>query len=183
MVFVPSGAYIANSQEGGAAADCVVILRPESHSLFGTASRDIEDFRLSRNEVENVVSLINRALHKEGISGVRIERIRCMDTGRILGTATPTSTLQDLPKCHMVLKAARSADNTIGDIAPQQKWKRIRIHNIPLPRHMGKARDGGLKKLREELEAENTGVHISGGWAGQRSVPDSRQTGTAHPRW
>ena len=25
---------------------------------------------------------------------------------------------------------------------------------------MGKARDGGLRKLREELEAENSGVHI-----------------------
>ena len=83
-----------------------------------------EDFKLSRNEVENIMSSINRALHKEGISGVRIERTRCTDTGRILGTTTPTSTLQDLLRHRdMVLKAASSADNTIRNVVPQQKWK------------------------------------------------------------
>ena len=84
----------------------------------------LEDSKLSSNEVENVMSLINRALHKEGISGVRIKRIRCTDTGRILGTTTPTSALQDLLKHRdIVLRAARSADNTIRDVVPQQKWK------------------------------------------------------------
>ena len=46
----------------------------------------------------------------------------------------------------------------ISDIFPQQRWKWIRIHNIPLERYMGGG--GGLKKLREELEAENAGVRV-----------------------
>ena len=45
-------------------------------------------------------------------------------------------------------------------VPPQQKWKWTRIHNISLVRYMGRARDSGLRKLREELEAEDTGVHI-----------------------
>ena len=60
----------------------------------------------------------------------------------------------------MVLKAARVANNCITDVVPQQKWKSVRIHNISLPRYMGVARDGGLRKLWEELEAENSRVHI-----------------------
>ena len=51
---------------------------------------------------------------------------------------------------------------------------------------MGGARDGGLKKLREELEAENSGMHIqlrSDGWAEPRSGPVSRQIRTAPLRW
>ena len=36
----------------------------------------------------------------------------------------------------------------------------IRVHNISLARHMGRDNDGSLRKLREELEAENSGVNI-----------------------
>ena len=60
----------------------------------------------------------------------------------------------------MVLKEARTVDASITDIAVQQRWKWARIHNISLTRYMGKDGDGGLRKLREELEAENSGVHI-----------------------
>jgi hypothetical protein len=60
----------------------------------------------------------------------------------------------------MVLKAARTVDVSITDITVQQKWMWTRIHNISLTRYMGKERDGGLRKLREELEAENSGVQI-----------------------
>ena len=58
-----------------------------------------------------------------------------------------------------VLKAARTIESSISDIVPQQKWKWIRIHNISLVRYMGE-KEGGLWKLREELEAENSGVSI-----------------------
>ena len=60
----------------------------------------------------------------------------------------------------MVLKAARTVDASISDIASQQKWMWTRIHNMSLTRCMGKEKDGGLRKLREELEAENSGVQI-----------------------
>ena len=45
------------------------------------------------------------------------------------------------------------------DVVPQQRWRWILIH-ISLVRYTGSARDGGLRKLREELEAENAGMHI-----------------------
>ena len=117
--------------------------------------------KLNSNEADNVASYVNRALYKEGISNVRIERIRCTDTRRILGVTTPTFTLQDLLKHRdTALRAARLADSSIMDVVPQQKWKWIRIHNISLTRYMGKTRDGGLVKPREELGAESSGVHI-----------------------
>ena len=58
------------------------------------------------------------------------------------------------------------------DVAVQQRWKWIRIHNVSLTRYMGKERDGGLRKLREELEAENRGVLIPAGirWLGGAKV-------------
>ena len=76
-----------------------------------------------------------------------------------MGVTSPTSSLQDLLKHRdMVLKAARGVLSDISDIAPKQRWKWIRIHNVPLDRYMGGG--GGLHKLREELEAENTGVRV-----------------------
>ena len=54
-----------------------------------------EQTKLNRDEADNIAPSVNRALHREGISGVRVERIRCTDTRRILGVTTPTSTLQE----------------------------------------------------------------------------------------
>ena len=91
----------------------------------------------------------------------------------------PTSTLQDLFRHRdMVPKAARLVNSCITDVVPQQKWKWVRIHNILLPRYMGVARDGGLRKLREELEAENSGVHIPAEirWLGGAKVRARFQT-------
>ena len=59
----------------------------------------------------------------------------------------------------LVLRAARTVDNSIRDVAAQQKWMWIRIHDVSLGRYMG-GTDGGLRRLREELEAENDGVRI-----------------------
>ena len=52
------------------------------------------------------------------------------------------------------------ADSSIRDVVPQQKWKWIQIHNISLARYMGGARNGSLRKLREDLAAENSVVHV-----------------------
>ena len=60
----------------------------------------------------------------------------------------------------MVFKAARTADSSITEVVAQQKWMWIRVHNISLARYMDKERDGGLRKLREEPEAENSGISI-----------------------
>ena len=119
-----------------------------------------EQPKLSRNEADNIVSSVNRTLHREGIRNARIERIRCTDSRRLLGVTASTSTLQDLlERRDTVLRAAR-LNSCITGLAPQQSWKWIRIHNISLTRYLGKVRDDGLVKLREELEAENGGVHI-----------------------
>ena len=102
-----------------------------------------------------------RAENGAGISNTRVDRIRCTETRRTPGVTTPTSTLRDLLQHHdVVLKAARTVDASIVDIVVQQKWMWTRIHNISLTRYMGKERDGGLRKLREELEAENSGIQI-----------------------
>ena len=111
-------------------------------------------------EVENVISEVNRALHRGAIQDVRVERLRCTETGRILGITSPTSTFEGLLKHRdMVLKAARSVLGEASDLVPQQKRRWVKIQNISLVRCMGKMA-GGLCLLREELEAENSGVSI-----------------------
>ena len=59
----------------------------------------------------------------------------------------------------MVLRAARTVLGGVSDLIPQQRWRWIKIHNVSLVRYMGKTARG-LPLLREELEAENDGVHI-----------------------
>ena len=72
---------------------------------------------LSRNEADNVTSAINRAIHQQGISSTRVESVRYTDTGRLLGTTTYASSLQDLlGHRDTVLRAAHPADSSIRDI-------------------------------------------------------------------
>ena len=55
-----------------------------------------------------------------------------------------------------MLKAARTADPSITNLVPQDRWMWIKLHNINLDRYMvGKC--GELATLREELEADNEG--------------------------
>ena len=44
------------------------------------------------------------------------------------------------------------------DLVPQQRWRWTKIHNVSLVRYMGRTA-GGLRLLREELEAENDGTY------------------------
>ena len=75
-------------------------------------------FKLSPNDTENITSRIKRALHGAGVSGTRAERVRCTEARRFLGVTTPTSTLRDLLQYRdLVLRAARTADTSIVDIA------------------------------------------------------------------
>ena len=64
----------------------------------------------------------------EGICDVRVERIRHADTARLLGVATPTSTLQD-PLRHrdMVLRAAWVEDSGVSDVVPVEWIERYRM--------------------------------------------------------
>ena len=114
---------------------------------------------LTSRDTANLTLAINRALHQGNISSVRVDRVWCTDKARLMGTTSPPSSFQDLLKHrNLVLKAARRVLSDISDIAPKQRWKWIRIHNVPLNRYMGGG--GGLKKLCEELEAENAGVRV-----------------------
>ena len=59
-----------------------------------------------------------------------------------------------------------------------------RIHNISLTRYMGKEKDGGPRKLREELEAENSGIQIPAeirwlGWAKARARFQEKKEGAS----
>ena len=83
-----------------------------------------EGCKLNRLETEGIISLVNRALYKEGVRGVRIDRLRCSGAGRLLGVTTPISTLQGLLEHRdTALRAARVRDSSISDVVPQQKWK------------------------------------------------------------
>ena len=118
-------------------------------------------FKLNPNDAENIILRINRALHGAGISSTRVERVRCTEARRLLCITAPASTLKDLLQHRdMALQAARTVDTSTTNIVAQQKWMWTRIHIISLTRYMGRERGGGLRKLWEELEAENSGLHI-----------------------
>lgn len=97
--------------------------------------------------------------------------VRCTNTGRLFGVTSSTSTLQGLLQHRdLVLQAVHTVYGAVLDVVPQQKWKWARIHNVSLVQYMG--RGGNLRKLREELEAENAGVHIPADirWLGRAKV-------------
>ena len=80
-----------------------------------------------------------------------------MDRARLMGVTSPASTLQDLLRYRdTVLRAAHTVFGDISDVVSRQRRRWVRIHNAPLEQFMGGS--GGLRKLREELEAENVGV-------------------------
>ena len=142
--------------------------------------------RLLTLAVENILSAVNRALHREAIQDVRAERLRCSDTGRLFGITSPTPTLQGLLKHRdLVLRAARTVLGEASDLVPQQKWQWVKIHNISLVPYMGKT-VGGLRLLWEELEAENSGVSIPAEirWLSRaQAQARSRSSGTAPRQW
>ena len=82
--------------------------------------------------------------------------------GKYVNTAAATGhayTLLGLPGHRgTVLKAARQADPSTTDLAPQLRWRWVKAHVFRLNRSMD--REGGLRTLREELEAENERVRI-----------------------
>ena len=72
------------------------------------------------------------------------------------------------------------------DIVVQERWKWIHTHNVSPARYMGMERDGGLRRLSEELQAENSGFTSqlrTGGLRGQSSVPGSRKGRRAPLQW
>ena len=78
--------------------------------------------QLLTSNLLDVTSRINRALHKEGIRDVRVDRVRQSAGGRLLGTTTPSSTTQALLRLgDLVLRAARSVDSSISDLRPFER--------------------------------------------------------------
>jgi len=39
-------------------------------------------------------------------------------------------------------------------------WQKVKMHGISLERYIGRNTDGGLEKLRREIQAENEGIVI-----------------------
>ena len=117
--------------------------------------------RLDSDEIYDIVSVISRALLKEGISNTRVDRARGTRSARVLGVTTPTSTCQYLLSHRdLVPRGARTAGPESPDAVPQQRRRRIRIHNISSTRYMRDKRRRGLVSLWEEPEADNSGVRI-----------------------
>ena len=104
-----------------------------------------------------ITSVISRALHREGIKKARVGRIRLSSAGRLFGVTTSTTQLSLSELRDLVLRAAREVDPSAIDLFPKQKWRWVKTHRISLARHVDRG-SGGLRKPREELEAENEGL-------------------------
>jgi hypothetical protein len=59
----------------------------------------------------------------------------------------------------IVLKAARRIDSSIYDLDKNNTWTQIKVHNIPLEHYFWRS---SLGLLKEEIQAENSGIIIPG---------------------
>jgi hypothetical protein len=57
------------------------------------------------------------------------------------------------------LKAARLIDSSIYDLDENNTWTQIKVHNISLEHYVWR---GSLGQLKEEIQAENSGIIIPG---------------------
>jgi hypothetical protein len=117
-----------------------------------------DKIRLTAVEIADLMSSINLALHQKGTEE-RVERLRQSLSLRIFGTTTKTTSLEALFKHRdLILNAARRKLASIVDLGANQQWTWAKVHGIQhAQRYLGK---GGLRKLREELKAENKGLTI-----------------------
>jgi hypothetical protein len=115
------------------------------------------------NKDRQLISAINRALAYSGAP----EHIRlyAVSTNR-RGTLTALSSPKAPAKVFMVervkdivLKAARLIDSSIYDLDENNTWTHIKVHNIPLEHYFWR---GSLGQLKEEIQAENSGIIIPG---------------------
>jgi len=115
---------------------------------------------LSQKKDLDISSEVNRALFEAKVPHfVRIQGVTKNTRGYLSTITTPAATAEILIWYReIVIKAARKVDAGIVDIETNELWERVKMHGVNFDRYLGKKMGGGLKKLRQELQAENEGV-------------------------
>ena len=105
----------------------------------------------------SAASFINIALSKVAPPHVRTEAFKISSRGR-LSTAARAGASASMLLCFKkeIIETARRADNAIINVIANETWAELKIL-VPYQRYR---EANGLAELREEIEAENTGVVI-----------------------
>jgi len=71
----------------------------------------------------------------------------------------------------LIVNAARGVDKGITEVEASDAWIKLRVHGLPLRRFMGRGTEG-LRKMKEEIEAENPGCKLLPGvkWLGNPTI-------------
>jgi len=110
---------------------------------------------------EEIASAVNRARFQQQAPA----HVRIMNSKRhAKGTITAITHHNAAPEMALlyrdiIIEAARSVDMGIIDVEGNKSWERLKIHNVPLVRYMGKGTEA-LQKMWEEIPADNEGVAI-----------------------
>jgi len=118
-----------------------------------------ESVPLSNKMDQEIVSAIKRALfHQKAPAHVRIMNAKRNAKGAITAITHPNETAEmALPYRDIIITAARTVDKGVVDVQENESQERLMIHAVPLIQYTGKGTEG-LKKMREEFEAENEGI-------------------------
>ena len=120
-----------------------------------------ESIPLPRKIDEEIASAVDRALfQQQEPAHIQIMNARRNAKGTITAITHQNATAEmALLYEDIIIKAPRSVDKGIIDVEGNESWERLKIHNVPLVRYMGKGTEG-LQKMREEIQPENEGVAI-----------------------
>ena len=164
----PVGPGLAPTAGSSMAERRLILRRDESVPLFNRMDQEI-------------ASAINRALfHQKAPAHIRIMNAKRNAKGAITAITHPNATAEmALQYRDIIITAARTVNKGVVDVEENESWERLKIHAVPLIRYMGKGTEG-LRKMREEFEAENEGIVIRTQvrrLANPRTIRERRQKG------
>jgi len=105
-----------------------------------------------------LVVAMNAALSKaQAPAHVRVERVDINDRGTVTAKMGPNATgVMALKFKHALLNAAKSVDDSIEEMTPNETWTRLKLHGVRLSRYYTPEEHneggGGLDRLREDLK-------------------------------
>ena len=113
-------------------------VEPEERRLF---------FRRQANSHQkleaNLMLVLNESLRKAGVPAyVRFSRVGYSQSGAISGLLTERSNAEDLIRHHsnILIRAAKSIDEGVIGVEALERWHRLKVHGMPLMRHVGNSR-------------------------------------------
>jgi hypothetical protein len=99
---------------------------------------------------QEIASAIHRALlHQQALAHIRIMNARRNAKGAVRAITHQTVTAEMAMRYRdVIITAARTMNRGVVDVTENETWERVKIHVVPLVRHMGKCTEG-LHKMRE----------------------------------